>query len=358
MHTILHMRVDAGAEMGAGHVMRCLAIACAWMRHGGHVVLLSHALEPKLLARLQRLGVTYHPLPARWPDPRDLDTTRAVLQPLVHGDTGTPWLVLDGYHFDVPYMAALAEAGIATCVVDDLADRPYFPAPLVVNPNSYAPELSYHGPPFLRALLGSAYVMLREEFLALPPRPIAQAAAPGSNLLVTMGGGEASQVLLALVEILAGTLVENLHVRIVAGFACARYEELTRLAATQPYPCEVLRAVENMAPLLAWAHAAVSAAGGSAWELLYARVPTGLVVLADNQARVAATLANAQAALHLGTAPGLLREPTRASIRQLLTDATLRQRMIEAGSHVVDGKGADRIVAAMKEWSHGRKDRR
>lgn len=346
----LHIRADAGPEMGSGHVMRCLAIARAWMRHGGDAVMLSHALEPELQARLQRLGVAHRPVPAAWPDPQDLQATSKALHPPGQGKNApSPWLVLDGYHFDARYMEGLAQAGAKLCVVDDLGDRPFFPARLVVNPNCYARELQYHGPPGMRALLGSAYVMLREEFLALQPRPAALAAKPGGKLLVTLGGGDSSEILLNLLDIIADAQVENMHVRLVTGFACSRYAELLRRAAAQPYRCELFRAVENMALQLAWAEGAISAAGGTSWELAYAGVPAGLVVLAGNQTRIAAELSQSGAAMFLGNAANLPRESTAAAIRRLLTDARLRQSMVEAGQHTVDGRGAERIVAAMRE---------
>lgn len=351
MRETLYIRADADAEMGAGHVMRCLAIARAWMGRGGEVVVLAKALEPRLAERLQGLGLRLHELPGAWPDPGDLDAVRAVLG--AEAATGRPpWLVLDGYHFDAAYMEAVVRTGAGLCVVDDLADRPFFPAHLVVNPNCYAPRLRYAGPPGLRVLAGSDYVLLREEFLALGPRPEATAARPGGRLLVTMGGGEAFAVLGELLDILAGVLVDNLHVRLAAGFSCRHVGELRALAAAQPYRCEVLGAVENMAPLLHWADGAVSAAGGTAWELAYAGLPAALVVLADNQARIAAALSGRGAALFLGHAPGLSRAAVAGAVERLMTDAALRRRLVAAGKRVVDGRGPERVVSAMKEDVH------
>ena len=352
MGAVLTIRADAGADMGAGHVMRCLAIARAWIRQGGSAVLLAHDLDPSLQTRLRQTGVVYRPHPGKWPDLCDLEATRAAMRPLLQQGGSSPWLLLDGYHFKAQFMAALSRDGVALCVLDDLADQSFFPASLIVNPNCYAPQLRYPGPPSLRTLLGSAYVMLREEFRTPQARPPAWLDSPGVNLLVTMGGGEASSVLLELQDIFADTLVKKLHVRIVAGFSCARFDSLAHLAAAQPYRCEVLGGVENMAPLLDWADGAISAAGGTAWELAHAGVPAGLVVLAENQERIAATLAADGAALFLGHAPGLDRAATAATVQRLLTDVALRKRLISKGKGLVDGKGPERIVAAMKDVAH------
>jgi spore coat polysaccharide biosynthesis predicted glycosyltransferase SpsG len=281
--------------------------------------------------------------------PGDLDVHSCAA---LRGESGPAWLLLDGYHFDREYMAALQQTGTRVCVVDDLADRAFFPAQIVVNPNCYAHRLHYDGPPGLQTLLGGRYVMLREEFLAMDRHPPAQAARPGRNLLVTMGGGEASQALLEVLDILPLAGVDDLSVHVVAGFACERREELLRSAEAQPYACRVSFAVENMAPLLSWAHATVSAAGGSVWEMAYAGVPAALTVLADNQRLIAAELAAAGAALALGRSPGL--DPRRASriVHRLMTDQTLRKALIDAGQGLVDGCGPARIVAAMEEYGH------
>ncbi len=332
--------------------MRCLAIAHAWMHQGGSAVLLAHNLDPSLQTRLRHAGVAYRPHPGKWPDVCDLEATLAVMKPLLQQGGSAPWLVLDGYHFNAQFMTVLSREGVALCVLDDMANQPFFPASLIVNPNCYAPQLHYNGPSSLRTLLGSAYVMLREEFCTPQCRPAAWVDTPGANLLVTMGGGEASSVLLELQDILADILVEKLHVRIVAGFSCAQLDSLVHLAATQPYRCEVLGGVENMAPLLDWADGAISAAGGTAWELAHAGVPAGLVVLAENQERIAATLAADGAALFLGHAPGLDRNATATTVMRLLTDVALRKELVSKGKGLVDGKGPERIVAAMKDVAH------
>src|SRR5262249_3262600 len=55
----LIIRADAGAHIGAGHVMRCLALAERWQQSGGDVTFLTKALSPPMQARLKALAVDW-----------------------------------------------------------------------------------------------------------------------------------------------------------------------------------------------------------------------------------------------------------------------------------------------------------
>jgi RimJ/RimL family protein N-acetyltransferase len=92
-----------------------------------------------------------------------------------------------------------------------------------------------------------------------------------------------------------------------------------------------------------WANVAVCAAGGTCWELIAAGVPIVAVVVADNQA------ANARELEERGLA--LIVDPSQiADALQTLTgDSELRRQMIERGATLFDGRGAERVVAKLRE---------
>jgi UDP:flavonoid glycosyltransferase YjiC (YdhE family) len=68
-------RADSSPEIGAGHLMRCIALAQAWQAEGGEVTFLSCCYSPALRRRVTDEGAWFIPLPAAHPDPVDWQTT-------------------------------------------------------------------------------------------------------------------------------------------------------------------------------------------------------------------------------------------------------------------------------------------
>ena len=114
---------------------------------------------------------------------------------------------------------------------------------------------------------------------------------------------------------------------------------------------EVVHDVTGMAELMNWADLAIAAAGITTQELCLMGVPALLVVVADNQLEVARTLDRHGISENLGWHHDL--DPRRLAQRfQALSSApALRQRMIDRARRQVDGRGAARVVAALRSLS-------
>jgi UDP-2,4-diacetamido-2,4,6-trideoxy-beta-L-altropyranose hydrolase len=318
----LVIRADASPAIGTGHVMRCLALAQAWEDLGGTVEWVTNTTG----ALRERLG-------------------------LRNGAAGIPYAaggayVLDGYHFGADEQRAARQRFRPVLVIDDLADQPFYHADLLLNQNLHAHELSYRAEPHARLLAGPRYALLRREFRRWKgwERRIESAVR---RILVTMGGGDPGNVTLRVLEALALCDLEEVEVVILAGAANPHLDSLREwVQGRAGYRLEA--AVEDVAPLMAWADCAVTAAGSTCWETCFMGLPSAVVTLADNQAPVAESLAANGVALGLGWHTDLSPAAVAAAITASLLPMKCRRTMSQAGRDLVDGDGALRVAEAIR----------
>jgi UDP-2,4-diacetamido-2,4,6-trideoxy-beta-L-altropyranose hydrolase len=81
--------------------------------------------------------------------------------------------------------------------------------------------------------------------------------------------------------------------------------------------------------------------------MMFMGLPAMVVVLADNQVGVAASVASHGAGLDLGPSSRVGRERLAAAIAELSADPSRRAAMARAGQVLVDGHGAARVVGRM-----------
>jgi UDP-2,4-diacetamido-2,4,6-trideoxy-beta-L-altropyranose hydrolase len=337
----LLVRADATTAMGTGHLMRSLALAAAWRGQGGQVRLLTHCEAEGLTARAAGMGIDVQHLPGHHPNPADLPATLAALD----ARPGCA-VVLDGYHFDLAYQRSVRRHAAATLVVDDAGGRDGYDADLLLNQNLGAEAIPYELPARCIPLLGPRYALLRPEFLVPGLRRERQPERV-ARVVVTMGGADPSNHTGVALEALAAAhgAHPGFAVTAVVGAANPNLAALRAQVAALPLPVDLAAAPEDMPGLLAAADLAVSAAGSTVWELAYLGVPTVAVVIADNQARIAAALDAAGAAVSAGEAPDAL--ALTGVITRLLEGREQRAALAEAARGLVDGRGAARVAEAL-----------
>ena len=155
----LLIRADASQTIGAGHVMRTLALAQAWQKRGGDVTFLSCQLPGWLAHRIALEGCCIREIPAPHPDRRDLLKTLHILS-----ESSAPWVVLDGYHLDISYQRALREADCRLLLMDDGIYVSGHEVDILVNQNLGSEQLPYHRDERTTYLLGAQYILLRDDF--------------------------------------------------------------------------------------------------------------------------------------------------------------------------------------------------
>jgi UDP-2,4-diacetamido-2,4,6-trideoxy-beta-L-altropyranose hydrolase len=348
----LFIRADSTQHIGTGHVMRCLSLAQGWLNKGGAVTFLSHLSDAALHCRIESIGARFIAIEKQHPNPFDLQQTQSCLNTALDSERSIPWLVLDGYHFDINFHQKIRNLGHRLLVVDDMAHLPAYEADILLNQNLHAEKCIYLCQTNPTFLLGSDYVLLRPEFLVHRglKREIPQVA---SKLLVTLGGSDPVNATLNVIRALKMLTQTPLEVKVVVGPANPHMPSLVKETQTAP-SIQLLHNVTNMAECMAWADLSISAGGSTCWELVFMGVPCLVLVISDNQVDIAHALHTKGIAQTLGWANTLSIAEMSKAIQTLIHSPDKRKEMVFAGQSLIDGYGQDRIIQAMTAYAQGK----
>ncbi len=337
-------RIASSAEAGAGHMMRCLALA--------------EALEDPVVFFLDphdTWGDRLHRRKVPWRREADVRGASQMLAALASGQVDAS--LFDGYRFDASVVNRAA--GLGFCVeIDDLGGPAR--AHAVVNPGLGVEAAAYDLPP-ARILCGPSFALLGREYAAAhgcaagPAEGRGSQTGPARSLLVDMGARDAVNATDLVLEVLgraAPKLGEEVAVTVVLG-ADAPHLELVKKRAADVEKVgigrvRVLAGVEDMVAVYRDADMAVGAGGMSLLERLCCGVASIVITQAENQAQNAEGAERLGAAVCAGSAGALDLEAVSALIVEFAADGEWRARLQAAGLALVDGRGARRAAQGLR----------
>lgn len=335
---VLLLRADAGPAIGMGHVLRCLALAQEWRSQGGRAIFASAALPDALVSRLIGEGFALERTAVEVGSRKDQEATVASAE-----HVGADWVVLDGYRFQANFVSALTGAGRRVLYLDDEGRLDDHSPSVVLNQNLNATEALYRSrSPDVRLLLGTRYALLRQEFRRERRRRVRSRSAV-RRILVTLGGADPGKFTPVVVEALQESEVEA-EIVVIVGAADPLREKVAAGTDSRPGRVTVRVDESRIAEWMVWADLAIAAAGTTTWELACMGVPSLLFVVAGNQRAVAEAVAAA------GAARMTTRATLRQDLREALADVEWRRASSEIGRRLVDGFGAERVVASILDW--------
>lgn len=334
------IRADSDPIMGTGHVMRALALAQSLVAEGAEVSLACAQIDAPIADRVRAQGLQLTCASVVPGSVADVTWTAALCAGL-----GCEWVVTDGYAFTDEFQNGVHARGLRQLVIDDYGHCDSYLCELVVNQNSYASEALYpRRAPTTELLLGTRFALLRREFFAAP-QPVGSVPAHARRIVVTMGGADPVNATATLLSALQALPDPSLQARVIVGAANPRATELEH--KNRDARIEVLRQVTDMPAMMRWAQLAIAGAGTTTWELAFMGVPTLLVILAENQRRVAESMQAEGAAVNLGWHHALQPDAVARTLASVCADAEARGRMAARGQSLVDGRGGQRVFAAM-----------
>jgi spore coat polysaccharide biosynthesis predicted glycosyltransferase SpsG len=238
------------------------------------------------------------------------------------------------------HQRAIKQAGMRLLVVDDRGETATDAADVVLNQNATATaELYAHVG--AKLLLGLPYVLIRREFRALDSQKTREAPL---RVLVTFGGADTENLTPVAIEALASL---DVHAVVIAGPANPRAASLSVPSGARA-TIEILPRVDDMAERMHWADLAIVAAGSTCWELAACATPMIAIPVAENQLAVSESLKS------LGIGVPLSLEAAdagtlHAAVQALAGDLSRRESMGRRGRELIDGLGALRVCAALRD---------
>jgi spore coat polysaccharide biosynthesis predicted glycosyltransferase SpsG len=142
--------------------------------------------------------------------------------------------------------------------------------------------------------------------------------------------------------------LHDIDVITILGGGNPNYDTLKTRIDGAPFPVKIERDVTDMPGLMAWADVAVSAGGGTVWELLFMGLPNLTVIAAENQRGSVERLGLCNATVNLGSRDDLNPDFISREVERLCRDRARRVEMLDGNRSLVDGGGIERVLSELK----------
>ncbi len=338
-----HIRADASGEIGAGHVVRCQALAGELVRRGHAVTFLCRSLPGNMSDLLRAAGFDVIDMPVdancTWTQEMDIVWCEA----FVH-EHPADWLIVDHYALGVSWQRAIRGAGCRLLVINDLPGQD-IDADILLDQNlipDHAAQYVSHVSRECALLLGPGFALLRPEFAAMRQGSLRRRAdGDCDSLLIFLGGGDVFEETALMIRAAGDTIRKWRKVVVVVGQACSNIKQLEDMLVMRP-GWQLHVQTEEMSRLLCEADIAITGGGSISWEKCALGVPSLAVVLAENQAPIVATLDMQGAVISLGELAALRCEAVTARLNDLSVPQLLE--MGTKAAEICRGDGAARVV--------------
>lgn len=231
-------------------------------------------------------------------------------------------------------------------VIDDLADRQH-DCDLLLDQNAVEKMDRYQDlvPPSARLLLGPRYVLLRPYFNNY--KKIEKNSNLQKRLLVSLGGGDSLSVLKKVIAACTNLKDPDLKIDII--IPPSERTKICNLEHSDSRFC-YHENVANIAELMTSADLSIGAGGSTIWEKCYLGLPSIVMTTALNQEAGCHYLHKLGVIDYLGKAEEVGQAQITCTIESLLHDTEKLENMCMLGCQLIDGKGCERVVAAIKDF--------
>ena len=332
MPKMLYFRVDGNAEIGLGHIIRCISIAEAAKKlKYNSTFILSDESSKNIVSSY---GFNTLVLNSNW---NDLDEEIPRIQTIIR-ENNINNLLIDSYSITKKYIGSLP---CQTTYIDDFA-ADYYPVDTLICYGAYWKQLDLESKyKNTKLLLGPSYVPLRKEFENVGKKEI---HAKIQKVLLLSGGTNPDNIL----ERISDTLIHNTdyNITIVCGVFSNIYKSLRKKYKNNSKVI-VVNSATDMLYLMSNTDLAITAGGTTMYELCACGTPAISYSVADNQLNNVHFFNDNGYISYIGDSKtnqieqNLIQAINYYSRRKIRLETSRRMQAL------IDGFGADRIAKNM-----------
>lgn len=329
-------RCDASPSVGGGHVVRCLALAKRFKEIGAQLFLVTKIETRQLFPNLDEIFDNIFFIKI------EDNLNESIRDEL--GANKFDALIIDDHKSNNVIEEQLQKITSKLIVLSDNPINKHS-CDILIDSNLGRHKVDYEEliPQKCLTLLGSEYIILRDEFTKYPATKAEQ-----KSIVVSVGYTDPASLsefyLKSLVEI------ENAHpVDVIIGHAPKALESAYKLAAQANFDLTIHEKPENISVIMSHAFLALGAGGGSVWERCAMGVPSVTIEVASNQKHLLDALNKMGAIIHLGEIENVSQKQMSQFLIGALKDRKKLNSIAQCARTLCDGKGVDRIVTSIME---------
>lgn len=329
-------RVDSSAEIGYGHLSRCLVLANLLGSRGHTCLFLGQRLPSNKLESVSNYGHKYHFIPQIY----EIQDERAIVLDIAH-KANADWIVLDSYAYEFNSEFFFKESKIRLLVIDDFPDKKHY-CDILLNCNYFKRDSAqYKGciPAFTLKLIGVSYFLLRDEFVCTQSNVVTNTA---NSILIFFGGGDPLGISKIALDILSEMTPQFSLVAVIGVNNPFRNELLQRYKSNAHI--RLLIETSNIAELMGQTSISVGSGGISTFERLYMRHNCYLVSSADNQVKPLLELEQDGHITYLGNHQDLSDQDVQYQLKEALYNISANSSTL----YQIIGSKLSKIVSALE----------
>ena len=322
-------RVEAGSNIGMGHITRCMAIANELKAWGWSCTFLIKS-EKNVINYIINNKFDYITVPDMMIED-ELYWIKNIIKDY-------KVVFLDSYLLSSSYIEAISADNIVCCYDDNALYK--YSCDVVLNPNLYAKDLEFiFGMKKPKLLLGADYCILRDQFRTADKIKIRKNA---TNIFICLGGSDMNNMTEEVVRRLQD--IPNIKLVVVIGALNNHYENIKGISKNN---VTLIRDPKSMVDYMKQCDIGIISSGSIVYELCAIGLPAIVIAQAANQMGIYNYINKNNMMEGLGDWKSIDFEQLYVSTCNLLNDFEKRKTQSERITNSVNKNGVAKVASVL-----------